>query len=335
MKKHLLTLIFSVLLIAAQGQDIHFSQFPWSPLNLGPQQAGQFDGDLRLSAIHRRQWAAVTVPYKTFSGSADASLNLFKESLRMFNAGLLINHDEAGDGQMRTLDVRGFFGITLPLEADSVYFFRGGVMAGFSQRSVDFNALSFDEQFNGDVWDPLAANGENYNTNKATWLDLGLGMGFERKTENSRIHLNASATHINRPDQGFYSEAVRRPVLWQINGGGLFRLSDQLSLHPEVIWMAQESYRALNLGAEFRLVLQQEQPKNYAIGLGIFHRVKDAIIPEIALYWNKFRLGFSYDINISSLRTVSKGRGGPEFSITYITRKIRSKPQRSVVCPVY
>lgn len=332
-----LHLILFLILISYRlvGQDIHFSQFPWSPLQTGAAHAGQFEGDLRLTALHRRQWAAVTVPYKTFSGSADASLNLFSEQLRSFAAGILINHDDAGDGQLRTLDVQFHFSANYPLDADSVHFIRGGAMAGFSQRSVDFNALSFDEQFNGDSWDPLAANGENYSRNKTAWFDLGFGLGWEMKTEKGSWHLGCAATHINRPDQGFYSTAVRRPILWQINGGAFLRLQDNLSVHPEIIWMTQEKFSALNAGAEVRLAFQKEEVKRYAVGAGLFYRVNDAVIPVIALYWSKLRLGFSYDINISSLRTVSNGRGGPEFSITYITRKIRSKPQRSVVCPVY
>lgn len=335
MRRLLYILISLLLKHSAICQDIHFSQFTWSPLNLGPQQTGLFDGDLRLTANHRRQWAAVTVPYKTFSAGADASLNLFDPSLRMFNAGILINHDDAGDGQLRTLDFRGLFSVSVPLGSDSVHFFRGGLTLGYSQRSVDFNALSFDEQFNGDTWDPLAGNGENFARNRTGWLDAGAGIVWEIRKENLRWYTGLSALHLNQPDQGFYEQEVIRPVLWQLSAGGLFTLNQHLYLHPQFIFMQQEKFRAVNVGAELRITLQQETVKNYALGLGLFHRFNDAVIPSAAIYWNKFRLGFSYDVNTSSLRTVSNGRGGPEFSITYITRKIRSTPQRNIICPVY
>jgi type IX secretion system PorP/SprF family membrane protein len=335
MKRLMNILTYFMMATSAFGQDIHFSQFTWSPLNLGPQQTGLFDGDLRLHAIHRRQWAAVTVPYKTFAAGADASLNLFDPNLRMFNAGFQVNHDDAGDGQLRTLDFKGMFAVSIPLGSDSIHFFRGGLMVGYSQRSVDFNALSFDEQFNGDTWDPLAGNGENYNRTRTGWLDAGAGFAWEIRKENLRWNTGLSALHLNKPDQGFYSSEVIRPVLWQFYTGGLISLNNQLLLHPQFIFMQQEKFRAINAGAELRIALQQESGKNYALGLGLFHRFGDAVIPSAAIYWNKIRLGFSYDVNISSLRTVSNGRGGPEFSITYITRKIRSTPQRSVICPVY
>ncbi len=335
MKRFLLISLLLITGLPSDGQDIHFSQFPWSPLNTGAQHTAMFEGDLRLTAVHRRQWGAVTIPYKTFSGSADASLNLFSEQLKSFGAGVLINHDDAGDGHLRTLDFRFFFSARYPLSSDSVHFITGGLMTGYSQRSVDFNALSFDEQFNGDIWDPLAGNGENYNRNKTGWFDAGLGIGWEMRQENTRWHAGISAAHLNRPDQGFYSEAVRRPVLWQFTAGALLNVGENISLQPDIIWMAQEKFRALNAGAEIRWSFQKEEMKKYAVGAGVFYRFDDAVIPEIALYWSKIRLGISYDVNISPLRTVSNGRGGPEFSLTYITRKIRSKPQRSIVCPVY
>lgn len=335
MKRLLPLLIGWLITVQAIAQDIHFSQFTWSPLNLGPQQTGMMEGDLRLHALHRRQWASVTVPYKTFAAGADASLNLFNQKLRALNAGLLINHDDAGDGQLRTLDFRGLFAVCVPLNSDSTHFLRGGLSLGYSQRSVDFNALSFDEQFNGDTWDPLAGNGENYARTRTGWFDAGVGLAWEMRTEKDRWQAGFSATHLNRPDQGFYSEVVRRPVLWQFHAAGLTSISERLLLHPQLIVMKQEKFSAVSLGAEARIILQQEPTKNYALGLGLFHRLNDAVFPMAAIYWNKIRIGFSYDVNISSLRTVSNGRGGPEFSITYIARKIRSTPQRSVICPVY
>ncbi|MEK7227019.1 MAG: type IX secretion system membrane protein PorP/SprF, partial [Bacteroidota bacterium] len=49
-------------LSSLQAQDIHFSQFLSSPMNLNPALAGQFDGDHRFVMNHRNQWSSVTVP---------------------------------------------------------------------------------------------------------------------------------------------------------------------------------------------------------------------------------------------------------------------------------
>ena len=58
-----------------KSQDLHFSMYPLSPLNLNPALTGDFIGDIRANSIHRSQWAAVTVPYSTYSVSSDFKTN--------------------------------------------------------------------------------------------------------------------------------------------------------------------------------------------------------------------------------------------------------------------
>jgi len=65
----------------AASQDIHFSQFESSPLNLSPAQTGSFNHDFRLITNHRNQWQSVTVPYLTLSASFEGKVqnkNFFK-----------------------------------------------------------------------------------------------------------------------------------------------------------------------------------------------------------------------------------------------------------------
>jgi hypothetical protein len=81
--------------------------------------------------------------------------------------------------------------------------------------------------------------------------------------------------------------------------------------------------------------LKNETTSRYALTGGIFLRNKDAIIPSVAVDYNKFRIGFSYDVNISNLKTASNGKGGPEISLTYQSMKIKSKTQHKIVCPIY
>jgi len=47
-------------------------------------------------------------------------------------------------------------------------------------------------------------------------------------------------------------------------------------------------------------------------------RLKDALIPVIKIGYNPFELAFSYDINLSQLKTASQAKGGFELSIAYI-----------------
>src|ERR1035437_8011765 len=63
-------------LTSSFAQDIHLSQFNACPQNLNPSQTGLFNGDWRFVGNQRRQWAAVPVPYQTFSISTDTRLKM-------------------------------------------------------------------------------------------------------------------------------------------------------------------------------------------------------------------------------------------------------------------
>ena len=59
--------------------------------------------------------------------------------------------------------------------------------------------------------------------------------------------------------------------------------------------------------------------KESAIYFGGFYRFRDAVIIASYIDYDRLSLGLSYDINVSSLKTVSTGRGGFEISLRYIT----------------
>ena len=65
-----------------------------------------------------------------------------------------------------------------------------------------------------------------------------------------------------------------------------------------------------------RRIDDPEDPQ-YLLHLGGYLRWNDAIIPVVKLDYEPFSIAFSYDMNISQLRTASQGRGGFEISLGY------------------
>jgi hypothetical protein len=70
-----------------------------------------------------------------------------------------------------------------------------------------------------------------------------------------------------------------------------------------------------------------------ALSGGIMARVKDAIIPVIKLRYQQFEVGLSYDVNLSSLQTVSKGRGGYELTLSYKAFTRGAEGSEHLRCP--
>jgi hypothetical protein len=81
------------------AQDIHFSQFNFSPLSQNPAYTGVFDGDVRFVANYRNQWFTVPVSYNTFAFSTDGNVKTWKETHGLSLGGMFY-YDRAGDSQI-------------------------------------------------------------------------------------------------------------------------------------------------------------------------------------------------------------------------------------------
>jgi Protein of unknown function (DUF3308). len=83
----------------------------------------------------------------------------------------------------------------------------------------------------------------------------------------------------------------------------------------------------------FNMNQDEENPTNFYAGMWTrFNNVNDALIPYLGLEFGGFRLGASYDVNISSLKTASQSRGGLEISLIYTNIPLGS---RGVPCPKF
>ena len=51
--------------------------------------------------------------------------------------------------------------------------------------------------------------------------------------------------------------------------------------------------------------------------VGTHLRFKDAFIPSVQLEVAEYTLGFSYDMNVSGLKSATSGKGGFEISLRY------------------
>ena len=142
-----------------QAQDIHFSQFANSPLNINPGQNGVFGGDMRFIGNYRRQWAAVPIPYTTFSGSVENKFYFSKGKYdRFVSGGLLLNYDRQGSLNLTSMNAGIPVSLTLPISKTN--FITLGVTPALGQRSFGTDKLSFDNQFVDCFYDPAADSRE-------------------------------------------------------------------------------------------------------------------------------------------------------------------------------
>lgn len=328
-----LLLILSLLvlpLFMAQAQDIHFSQFFNSPLTLNPAQAGNFDGTYRVGIIYRDQWSSVNSPYKTFSGSFDMTFpdkGLWDGDA--LSAGIMMFNDKAGDGNLATTNVMAVGAYHKALGAGNRLTL--GVQAGYSQKKLDFAEFQFADAFDGTSFTPNTA--ENLPTQDFNNIDLNVGLQYNTLiNDNVAANIGVVGMHLLAPNESFLNNPnVKLGMRIVAHAEGNIRLNEKMTLNPRVLYQTQTKAQELSVGGDVGYFLQNENFEATFYG-GLWFRATgtDAVIPYIAGEYKNFRLGLSYDVNVSSLSEASKGKGGFEVSLIYIGR-ITPTPIRVVV----
>ena len=144
-------LFLFIFMNLAKAQDKHFTQFYASPLTLNPALTGAFDGRYRVGGIYRDQWRGVLDnPYVTFAGSVDVRFDITLDSRYKdaFAVGLLFYNDEVPGIDFSTNQIALSGAFHKGLDFDKKQFLSLGFQAGLAQRNINYENLTFDDQFN-------------------------------------------------------------------------------------------------------------------------------------------------------------------------------------------
>lgn len=326
-------LFFTFTLLA---QDIHYSQFNNSPLNVSPALTGAFLGDTRIGANYRSQWSNVPVGYQELTGFADMKFvrkNLEDKPFTPWAGGLLFDYDNAGDSKMNLLQIGLSGSYTLGIGQKSGLIF-GGMMSGM-QRAFDSAFLRFGDQYNGK--DPISATEETFAAQSKIYGSLSGGVTYRYKAIDKRTvaNIGVGAFHLNRPKRNFFDEAENRlPARISYFGMARLQLTSILDLFLEANHQRQGVHSETLIGVGLPILMESTKTKEFTFQPGISWRIDDAIIPYIMVYYKQWQVGLSYDINTSKFTEATLNRGGPELSLIYIFARPRELPF-CPLCPTY
>ena len=118
------------------AQDIHFSQFSETPLLRNPALAGIFSGDLRIQAVFRNQWSAVTTPFQTTSLNGEYKLPVGHAD-DFLTVGGAILYDKAGTIGLNSTSVMPVLNYHKSLSEEKNTYLSAGFSAGIVQRRFD------------------------------------------------------------------------------------------------------------------------------------------------------------------------------------------------------
>lgn len=318
MKKLILLCLLLSPVVLTYAQDIHYSQFYASPLTLNPALTGVNDCNYRVALSYRNQWASVTTPYTTPSISFDIN-NIANKLIKrgIGSAGLLILNDKAGDGQLSNLTIMGSAAYQRDLDAQKKMMGSVGVQFGYVQKRYDLSKLTFEEQWAGTDFNQSLFNGEQNLNNKLSYLNVNLGgLWAYKPTDKVNVFLGVAGFNLISPKETFYNDGKNKlSPRTVVHAGAKIGLNEKMNLLPMFLYMGQSKDVEVNFGTSLGYNLTASDAVIY---LGGYYRMNDAVIVMLGGEYKKVRLGLSYDINTSSLKTASNGNGGFEISLSYI-----------------
>jgi type IX secretion system PorP/SprF family membrane protein len=347
MQRHLQVLLVATLVnLAAVGfaQDIHFSQFYMSPLNLNPALTGVMNCQQRLAFNYRNQWASVlrSNAYTTYSASYDRRIPVGKND--NFGVGLTLWGDQAGSLDFGTQQARGSFSYAKRMGGyrRKAHYLVLGADAGITQRGFDAARARWGSQNNGGQFDPSIPSGEiNLVRNNIMYADLSAGLlWFFVNGEGNNFYAGVAYSHINEANQSFTDDEIfPHPPKYTVHAGGEFQIQPRLGLVPGFVFFTQNKLMEINSGTSLRFALGNDRRTNQAVQFGIWNRVAnrldqgvllDALIFSTRFDYDQFSIGFSYDYNTSDFRSATRGNGGFELALLY---KVCGKDRRNLYCP--
>lgn len=335
--KPILTLIALFVYTWSMGQDAHFSQFYASPLTLNPALAGTAAGSYRVTANYRDKWrSAVDNPYRTFSASGDLTFVLGDEKGNPDIAGLgfLFFSDRVDIFDLNTNQVALVGSYHKSLDQRSKKYIGAGVGIGILQKSINYENISFQDQFNA-IDGFTLPTGEVLPQNNLAFGDFTLGLSYLAETSNdSKLYLGVSYAHVTRPNVSFYrSDENSNPKLIKENildakltahAGASFKTNFNLAIQPRAVFLLQGQNAELTAGSNFKYRLDDRGSRFLHLGPWL-RGVKnidgyrlESVILAVGFETNGLIIGASYDHNINDLTSDRVGLNALEVSVTYI-----------------
>jgi len=348
-------LLFFVVLIGSQlsAQDQHFSQFYASPLTLNPALTGALEGKYRVSMIYRDQWrSSLDNPYQTFSAAADFRYKVKQYKKRYRDAvgvGVLFYNDKVNAINFSTNQIMIAGAYHKALNPESNQFLSLGLQIGMVQRNLNYDQLTFDDQFNGtDLFsDPT---GELFPENNFAFSDFQVGLHYSYAPRGETgIFAGVAMHHVMEPEMSFYYRQLPDDDKDERLSNTLFRkysahlglqipVGERTQISPRALIYSQGPHLTFNAGSNFRFLVNDIS--GTAIHIGAWARPVnnqddawqlDALVAMLGIEHQSFLLGFSYDISPGQLNINNRNRNAFEISVAYLGEY----EDETVLCPKF
>lgn len=317
--------------LTLHSQDLIFSQFYNAPLHNNSAFAGTVAYP-KFAASYRLQWPGITKTYQSYGLTYD---QYFRE--KNLGLGAVIVNDDQGDGTLTATKMKGVISYNLRFNVD--WQLKFGVGVGFVRHSLDWEKLVFFRDL-----DPQYGQFDRFgNRNPTTeqrpaelssgYFDTDMGVVLFNPT----YYVGISMFHLNGPSDGFVSQASDPssgtvPILLSIQAGYQIVMDKDNKgnpttfISPNLLYATQSGFHQVTAGA----YLQKDVVFG---GLWLRHTFQnlDSWIVSAGVYFDNFKVAYSFDITSSSLGLQNSG-GSHEIGISMGLKQFEKKVSKYNDC---
>ncbi len=315
-KSNVLTVLFFILcpLSFVISQDLHLSQYQYAPMHTSPSLTGFAVDGVLMSVQYRSQWAPLLGDNSFSTTSANFEYRANTKSRDFWGYGVALWSDQAGALRHTQGQLNIAYSKQLAGNGGLQHILSAGFDVGVMQRIIDITDRRWLSQYNGNGGFDPNLPGSTLGIYNRTLPDFGLGLAWHTTFKNnSFISLALAAQHLNKPDLSHDKNAIF---------GNLYQrytllLDNEIKISQRTRWVSGVIAQKQGPSMEF---LPQTGLKTIVINDG-FNDISlqfcgalrvvnqlyagqslDAFVALLRMDWNKFSFGFSYDVNLSTLR---------------------------------
>lgn len=335
----------------SSAQDKHFTQYYAVPTTINPALTGAFKGKYRMGIVRRDQWRqTLETPYVTFAGGVDVRFNTtYKKKVSdAVGVGLLFFNDKVDDSGFRTTQMALAGAFHKALDQSGLHYLTIGTQFAINQRSVNYENLTFEDQYNG-ISGYTLPTGEDLPENNFSFFDMAIGLNYTfSPSHRTTFFVGGAIHHLAEPNVSFLAANPNTEIsipepnnLFRKYSGQFaarFPVGDQLFLIPRALFSIQGPHIEINAGSNVRISMGDYTP--FGLYLGSWVRPVrnadnsfglDAVIAMVGLEFNNLLFGFSYDLNIDDLALPGPRRSSFEISIAYLG----NFENEEILCPKF
>lgn len=320
------TYLFLFVASLIKAQDPQLTQFYAAPQYLNPAFTG-LTNEHRFTANYRNQWPGINKTFQTLFASYDYNINNVNSGVGIFvmqdKAGIGgLTHTQAGLGYSYRFTVKNFNEI------------RVGFSVSYNMKSLGVGKLTFNDQLV--TGSAVSLDAGNYQ--QKNFIDINFGAIYN----SPNYWIGAVAKHINTPNVSLIGQQELLPLFVGLHGGYRYIIEPKANSKT-----ALKKYFAASFNYKHQLKYDQFDLGFYyfhmPLNLGIWYRgipFKNyssflnneslAILIGCEIPQRQLRIGYSYDLTISSLR-INNTQGAHEITLVYEYAKQAKYKARKVL----